>query len=286
MMGFNLLALRRSRRLASPTQAGAPFFSRKLSGGEINVLCVAREELESTALLVAVGVSVLQWRLQLDSKEFALGSAANLPDRPLLFSSIVRDLAAIDMRGDFLRSLQRFYSGLDLVRAQSAMWCRLDNDSIRAQRQSYDTWAKLASLAVVALHEWDQFVEDLAERRLQHRDRTVFDILLRVRNGEMPCIAADGSIQIPGWLERGARRDVMNVVVKVTCGDVTTPAVLRDLSSSGLGLQGYLGLDVGERFSVALPDGRTMLCEAVWATGDRTGARFIASGADGLCRTA
>ena len=286
MMGFNLSALRRSCWWAFAAQPVAPLFGQKLNDGEINVLCVAREELESTALLVAVGASVLQWRLQMDPKDLVLDNIASLPDRPLLFSTIVLDLAAIDLRGDFLRSLQRFYSGLDLVRAQSAMWSRLDKDPIRAQRQSYDTWAKLASLAVVALHEWDQFVEDLAERRLQQRDRAVFDLLLRVRNGEMPCIAADGSIQIPGWLERGARREAMNVIVKVTCGDVTMAAMLRDLSSSGIGLQGYLGLDAGARFSVALPDGRTALCEAVWVTGDRTGARFIAASADGLRRSA
>ncbi|MGE0701227.1 MAG: PilZ domain-containing protein [Hyphomicrobiaceae bacterium] len=93
--------------------------------------------------------------------------------------------------------------------------------------------------------------------------------------GGWPCIGEDGSIEIPGWLERRRdRRLRIELACSLKVGSRTWPVRTVDLSRHGAGLAGAPDLPVGARGEVRLNPVCSMAGTIVWCAEGRLGFRF------------
>lgn len=83
-------------------------------------------------------------------------------------------------------------------------------------------------------------------------------------------------MRIRQWLDRRLHeRRKLNIDVVVFTNSGAINAVLRDVSSSGFGLDGVEGLNVGDRIMVADRHVLSLRGEVVWRSNGSAGARFL-----------
>lgn len=90
--------------------------------------------------------------------------------------------------------------------------------------------------------------------------------------GRYGAVRPDGDVQMPDWAER--RRDErvpVSIPARVQLDSSLLPATVSDISSGGIGLTGIEGLAAGDRVTVELRQGLSVLAAVVWVGDGKAG---------------
>ena len=100
---------------------------------------------------------------------------------------------------------------------------------------------------------------------------------LKIPNGtSLPGPGDVARLRREGWRDRLEARHVTDIPIKIDqSSGASQKAVIADLSGQGLRLEGAVGLTVGERALVILPDHRVLEIMVRWASGDQAGALIV-----------
>lgn len=131
-----------------------------------------------------------------------------------------------------------------------------------------DAWRRAAGAATDAIEALAAIAKASPDSRLL----PALSLLQLAESGETPCIEADGRVTIPGWAERRREKRVsVQLAATAQIGRQIVPAMIRDVSPSGLGLQCTYQGAPEERITVRLPGDRQMSGTIAWADGQRIG---------------
>jgi hypothetical protein len=93
--------------------------------------------------------------------------------------------------------------------------------------------------------------------------------------GHWPCIGSDGTIIVPGWIERRSeRRYHVRIDCRIVEVDRDWMAQTVDVSLIGVGLREAPPLPVGTRANLIIGSSAGLRGEIVWSRGERLGFRF------------
>ena len=170
--------------------------------------------------------------------------------------------------------LQSYLARLDLaVRMSRTIAARRHLDGGATDPEILaDAWRRVAADAASAI---EAFV-DLGVPHIQPAQRAeagrVLGLLRLAKAGHSPCLGADGRITIPGWAERRrAGRRIVNLAATLVAAGRTVPVTVRDISASGLGLEGDCKLEEGTEVSVRLAGNRQLAGRIAWCSDRRIG---------------
>ena len=202
-----------------------------------------------------------------------------MPTEPTVFSAIASNLVATALDPRIASDLEDYYAATQVATIKTLEAC----GGLRPIRLATAVdwpillkdwhWAcRLASL-VSAERLMRSVGEDamVAERLVFMRDSARAAV-----QGQCPNIASDGTVVIPGLLDR--RRDQRLRVgrpVWIESNAGRQHATLQDISASGMGLAFCRALKPGMPVTTILPSGRRMLGITVWACSERAGVRFV-----------
>lgn len=203
-----------------------------------------------------------------------------MPTEPTVFSAVAANLVATTLDPGITSDLEDYYAATQIAAIKTLEAC----SGLRPIRMATAVdwpvllkdwhWAcRLASQ--VRAERFMQCVD--ADPMVAERLDFMRDSVRAAREGKCPNIASDGTVVVPGLLDR--RRDQRLRVgrpVWIESNAGRQQATLQDISASGMGLAFCRGLKPGMPVTTILPNGRRMLGITVWACIDRAGVRFVA----------
>lgn len=130
-----------------------------------------------------------------------------------------------------------------------------------------DAWRRTSTSLLTVL-------TDLSVRDKEPDNRTlILGFLRNCIDGGMPCLTADGHLEIPGWAERrsAARVSIQKPAQASTGGDYFDVEILN-VSTIGLGLTGEA--KSGQHTTVILEDGRKVSGTVKWSEDGRFGLKL------------
>ncbi|MGQ0673941.1 MAG: PilZ domain-containing protein [Hyphomicrobium sp.] len=205
--------------------------------------------------------------------------AGYLPPDPLIFPALAAGLLVPAEHSLLVDGLHNYYMKLGFARSLTRLpaedWASPDASKSIPWTELCDVWQRVCASALVVVHcsQDSVYVMEAAHQRsLGH----LHQLLRSATCGECPCIRSDGRLVVPGWLDQ-RRHDRKRLDRKVWIETRTgrSHGILQDISTSGFGLSSGPALEVSERVSVQLSDGRILVGIAVWHQDGRSGARLV-----------
>ena len=202
-----------------------------------------------------------------------------LPSEPIVYSGVVSQLSVVSIEFEHLSGLQTLYSQLKAVKTLTEVWVQAQAVEAVSAAVDFETvadgWQRLAGAAHVLILLFRVSLHEMDVSLPSSRISEILSALRAVWAGEHPCVARNGSISIPGWAERrGHQRRFRHLPVEVTSARGSVPAVMHDISATGLGLSELNGIAKGERLSVRLENGRRLVGTVVWSLENRLGLQL------------
>ncbi|MFM9941055.1 MAG: PilZ domain-containing protein [Hyphomicrobiaceae bacterium] len=245
----------------------------------LRVAVTLKGELLNAAVLIAAATSLVN---AIDRGGERLPTARALsvfvPAPSASVSRAIERLLAEDIDLAICQLLQAYAARLFLAQRMSASFAD-DAGSTAATTHVdaeilADAWRRTCAAAAAAIRALDTIEGQLATAPTSGEAR-ILELLARAEAGGTPCLDPDGRITIPGWAERRReRRQELRQTATATLGATLVPVVIRDASTSGLGLDLPREAQGGERLTVQLPGGREIAGEIAWSDGQRAGLRL------------
>lgn len=237
-------------------------------------------ETHSAALQVAAiasGLNALQAKATLrnpgDLKNF-LPSSATVVDE-LLRAHEEAGLEAGVLLGvkEFLADLtaarvgiERFLADLQRLGAEQA---------IGQGNATFLAWQRLCKSAASAVTALDEDVRRRLPPYYAENAGMLLRLLKSAGGGQHPCVDAGGNMVLPDMPQRrkATRRSLLQQCVLRHKGKTST-IIVKDISTTGLGLARTPELKPDEVVQIELNGGRRLMGVVVWATGGTAGVRF------------
>lgn len=139
------------------------------------------------------------------------------------------------------------------------------------------TWRHLSRRALLATKGLDADVQRCLPERYAQNTTILKKLLTEVVNGAWPCVDGNGFPFVPDLPQRrpAARHNVNQRCIVEHLGR-TQDAVVKDASTSGLGLERLNGAQPGKIALVELANSRCLAGTIVWAKGATAGLKFDA----------
>lgn len=240
------------------------------------ILTVLLGEVQSLSVLIAATTSVVN-ALSKGNRRLSIDDLAScLPAAPVIYPALAQQLCDLDIPSGAIAILQSFHTRLEFARNLTRSFCAQTRSGTAGAidfETVADAWHNLAGLGLLLNYELERQLALADPRHVTSGSAT--KLLLAVRSGESPCLAADGSIAVPGWAERRShRRRPLGLPATLWCGGRQMAATVKDISIGGAGLDDVSGLTVGAALTIDLPHGRRLQGHVVWATDRRAGVKF------------
>ena len=226
-------------------------------------------ELLNTAPLITVATAIANaveaGHPRLHRRAIAVYAPVQTPS----FQKLVERLLDTETSLDICAAVQNHCARLSLA----VRMCRAGDDGVIAVPEVdieilADAWRRAAGAATDAIEALSALAKALPEDRLL----PALSLLQLAKSGETPCIDADGRVTIPGWAERRReKRRSVHLAAIAQIGRQVVPAMIRDVSPSGIGLQCTYQAAPEERIIVRLPGDRQMAGTVTWSDGQRIG---------------
>lgn len=236
------------------------------------------DEIVNASVLIAVTTAIAnaaeKGERAVRTSELAVYTPALTP----VFHGLVDKLLGGNADLSVCQSVQNYCARLSLAQRMSQAFGNERRDSgdvaIIDPELLSDTWRRACGAAIACIENLTPPSDATPKNRAGPNAHTLA-ILRMAARGASPCIEADGRITIPGWAERRRepRRSVQRAA-SLQIGQRMMPVMIRDVSTSGLGLDCPAEATPGERVVVRLPGNRMLPGEVAWADGKRIGIRL------------
>ncbi len=249
---------------------GAPTF-----GGDRQTARLAAQllaEILNAAPLITVATSIANAVEAGQPRLRRQAIAVYAPMQTPAFQKLVERLLDTDADLDVCAALQAYCARLALAARMS----RAGDDGAVLMPEVdaeilADAWRRAAGATTDAIEALAGIAQSSPESRLL----PALNLLRMAESGLTPCIEVDGRITIPGWAERRReQRRGVQMAAMVQVGRQVVPAMIRDVSPSGLGLQCGYQAAPEERITVRLPGDRQMTGTVAWSDGQRIGVKL------------
>ncbi len=239
--------------------------------------CLLDEFYASSKLLVAF-TSILNARAAARRLQSLASVAAFITPEPVIFPAVVAGAAATLDRADLMANLQEFYARMSFARAfgPSAFDTSEGQDANISfeLRQLIDVWQRVCSAANVVCHQLYD-IENGAVQSRREQLVSIHEMIKSVQHGGSPCVRLDGTVFVPGWLdERRQPRQPRGWPVWLEVANTCEAAILKDVSTGGLGLESCQARAIGTAIKVHLPSNRVLHAVVTWSQAGRLGAKF------------
>lgn len=206
---------------------------------------------------------------------------AILPQRPNVLDHLQRCEQELQMPGKSLAAVSQFYVSLGYGHAGVAAFCA-DADAWGLAKAAFlhrkmlsNVWRRLGCLALGAVTALDPQIKRCLPERYGQNTPILRGVLAKVIQGEWPCLDTNGQPVLPDLPQRRpAPRRMLNRPCVVEHQGKTVQAIVKDISSSGLGLERAPGMTPQKVALVELQGGRCLACVVVWAKGASAGLKF------------
>lgn len=257
----------------------AKSIDRDLDGTDHDLFNSLINEFHSIAIMAATTTSIIS--------AHSLGLHVNwhgsinsyLPAEPLIFPAVAANLCPRSIDPDLIFGLQEFYIRTKFASNVTAHWqleAEPDVFSSKADSDLHkDLWVRVCTLGIVIHCHLDGL--DLKHHILHARLGKLREILRLARDGNHPCVANDGTVVVPGWIDRRSSPRVgINQSIWVEAAGVRQRSILQDVSASGLGVASCRAINAGMPIAVELESGRRLNGIAIWTKNDdRVGVRLL-----------
>lgn len=239
--------------------------------------CLLDEFYAAAKLLVAL-TSILNARAAARRLQSIASVAAFMGPEPVIFSAVAAGSAARFDRVELTANLQEFYARLSFARALGP-WA-LDAGGNDAPisfelRQLIDVWQRVCSAANVVCHQLYD-IENNAPQSRRDQLVSIHEMIKSAQHGASPCVRLDGTIFVPGWLdERRQPRRLLGWPVWLEVAKTCEAAILKDVSTGGVGLESCQARAIGTAINVHLPSARVLQAVVTWSQAGRLGAKFL-----------
>jgi len=247
-------------------------------GARVRAFAAARDELHQAFASTATAGSIVNAHaLGISVTDFGALSEA-LPKEPVVSRPASLANAGLQLPGDALASLSNFHVALEEAKRSTQMAEAQNRAATRAPSgwlASSLRWRKASADAIAACEAFAHFGRQ-GGLFLQEDSTRILDVLRRVRDGETPCIAPDGTVFVLHLGDR--RREVRKVINEAAwhqIGEARYPVTVADISTTGICVVGCNNVKPGERLAIELNNSRLLLTVAVWVEGHRVGARLL-----------
>lgn len=138
-----------------------------------------------------------------------------------------------------------------------------------------DAWRRAAASAKAAITLIDAAIGNVDGGGPLVASGPILALLTSAVAGETACVDPDGKVSVPGWVERRrAPRRVHNLEITVESAGHEYPSTLKDVSSTGAGLDGDVPAAPADPVVLWLADGRQLRGRVAWNSGKRYGVHF------------
>ncbi len=195
---------------------------------------------------------------------------AILPPEPLVYPAVIPALAGL--HPDLIGQIQHFHVRLAFARkATTASLQRSSSDAATdfgiPNDVLADIWRELCQAAADILDK--ARISGVAFDPQSTRLPRLLDILARATAGETPCIMTDGSLEIPGIAERRLQpRYAVAWQAWLQADGDWQPITLFDISRGGVGAEGAIKADSGQRVSLVIGE-HNLQGHIAWASAQR-----------------
>ncbi len=209
-----------------------------------------------------------------------IGPAASyLPPEPMIFPALTSGLVFAADHSALVDSLQNYYMKLAFARSVTKIpdeiWQRETPADELHWADFADIWQHICAAAIVVIH-CSYNAPFTGNTQNQSTLSGLHQMLMNAVRGECPCVRHDGRLIIPGLLDqRKSERKRLDRALWIEARHGRARVILKDISTSGLGLASCPSFEPGERVSVQLADGRILAAFIVWSKDGRAGARLI-----------
>jgi hypothetical protein len=138
-------------------------------------------------------------------------------------------------------------------------------------------WHRVSQLALAAVSSLDADIERCLPTRYAQNTAVLKQLLIDVLRGGRPCLDANGQPYIPELPQRRpAPRRVIDKPCVVEHQGKTVRAIVKDISSSGLGLERVFEMAPHKVALIEFEDGRCIAGVVIWSNGPSAGIKFDA----------
>jgi hypothetical protein len=204
-----------------------------------------------------------------------------VPHQPTVISSLSRCCAEMQLERATMLRVEKFFSDLPAAERQTDVFCS-DVERYGAKQAValhhtalMATWRQMSQRALEGLEALDPDVQHCLAERYSENTAVLTRLLTSVIDGGNPCLDARGYPYLPELAQRrpAPRRAVFHACTLEHQGN-TSRAIVRDISTSGLGLEYARQLTPQEVILVEFENGLCLAGVVVWTSGTRAAVKF------------
>jgi PilZ domain len=190
----------------------------------------------------------------------------------------------LGLTAESFRAATEFFGSLGYAQSSASTFC---NDAAQWGTEQAcflhlknvsAVWRRVSTLAFNAVVTLDPGIERCLPARYGENTAVLKRMLAEVIAGGQPCLDVNGQPYIPDLPQRRpAPRRTINKPCIVEHQGKTARAMVKDISSSGLGLEGAPDMTPQKVAVIEFEDGRCVAGMVVWAKGTRAGITFQTS---------
>lgn len=202
----------------------------------------------------------------------------HLPPIPAMFAQSYLELCTTTGSHPFVADLATFYSRLRKSRNLLACAGALAEHASRPMPLDLAAvamdWRQLAHQALKLIDE-NMALAGIRNGTVGARCELVAGLLAEAHVGGAPCLTAVGTVDLPAWADRRARkRTPKNLQAILLIGGGFQSAVVVDASERGLGVVGLRDVTAGESVLLLIRPGANIAGQIAWVNGPRAGIKL------------
>ena len=236
------------------------------------------DEFYAAAKLLVTLTSIVNARAASRRLQSIASVAGFIAPEPVIFPAVATGATAKVHRPELIASLQEFYARLSFARAFGAAALNNGGEENTVSfelRQLVDVWQRICSAANVVCHQLYD-IENGAGPNRRDQLLAIHEMIKSAQHAGSPCVRLDGTVFVPGWLdERRQPRRLLAWPVWLEVDNACEAAILKDVSTGGVGLESCQGRPIGTQINVHLHSGRILKAVVTWSQNGRLGAKFL-----------
>lgn len=243
------------------------------------------EELVGELHLAALQTAVVTSGINVLARGGHLASAAELrdmmPRTPARTALPRRVREEIGIKFSSLAPARDFFSASKIAQRDLGAFCD-DADKFGAEEAAFldvahlhVEWHNLSTGALAAVVALEADVRRCLPERYTRNTPLLKKLLLDVMRGGHPCVDDDGVVKLPDLPQRrAAMRPNVHLPCVIEHQGQTWRAIVKDISTGGVGLSGVPGLTPQAVILVDFENGHCVAGLVVWSKGHRAGVKF------------
>jgi hypothetical protein len=204
-----------------------------------------------------------------------------MPQISTVMDDATRRQKAVGVQDETFAAVTRFFASLGYAQALVSAYCD-DAEQWGGEQAAFlhlknlsAGWHRVSQLALTAVSSLDADIERCLPTRYAQNTAVLKQLLVDVLGGGRPCLDANGQPYIPELPQRRpAPRRVIDKPCVVEHQGKTVRAIVKDISSSGLGLERVSEMAPHKVALIEFEDGRCIAGVVIWSNGPSAGTKF------------